>query len=145
MGFTLIELMIVVLIASILAAVAYPSYTRSVASSRRSDAFGTLLGFSNAMERLFTQQNTYVGAANGGAPNAPIAAVFPNQAPLNGNTPYYNLVVQAEAATTFTLRAIPINAQAGDGILDLDSTGARRWDRNNDGDFLDARETDWDR
>jgi prepilin-type N-terminal cleavage/methylation domain-containing protein len=58
-GFTLIELMIVVAIIGILASIAYPSYQESILKSRRADAKGALLGFANAMERHFTETNSY--------------------------------------------------------------------------------------
>jgi len=61
-GFTLIELMIVVAIVAILAAVALPSYNNSIDKSRRADAQSALLGFSQAMEQFFTANSTYVGA-----------------------------------------------------------------------------------
>ena len=70
-GFTLIELMVTVAIVGILAAIAYPSYQSSVIKSRRADAEGVLLGLANAMERHFTESNTYLGAGttDTGAPS----------------------------------------------------------------------------
>ena len=59
-GFTLVELMIAVAIVGILASIAYPSYQDSVRKSRRADAKGALLGFANAMERHFTENNSYL-------------------------------------------------------------------------------------
>ena len=58
-GFTLIELMITVAIVGILASIAYPSYQDSVMKSRRADVKGVLLGLTNAMERRFTETNSY--------------------------------------------------------------------------------------
>ncbi len=143
-GFTMTELMIVILIVGILAGVAYPGYQNSVSKSRRADTQGALVGFAGAMERYFSQNNTYVGAANGGAPNPPIATVYPSQAPLSSTTKYYNLTVQSEAAGSFTLRATPIGPQAGNGYLELLHTGVQRWDENDDGDTADAGENDWE-
>jgi type IV pilus assembly protein PilE len=146
-GFTLIELMIAVAVVGILASIAYPSYTDHVRKARRADAQGALMGLSNAMERFFTQNSTYLGAA--GTQAVPIATgapwIFSTQSPIDGGTPYYNLTIQAADATTYTLRATPINAQAGNGLLELDSTGARRWDRDNDTNPNEAGEGCWEK
>ena len=132
-GFTLIELMITVVIVGILAAIAYPSYQNSVTRSRRADAQGALTQLNNAMERVFTQNNTYMPLV-GGVPTAPTlgaaaGAIFPSQAPLDGTTKYYDLSISAITANTYTLRATPITgtSQATDGNLELDHTGAKRW------------------
>ena len=143
-GFTLIELLIAMAIVAILAAIALPSYQNSVKKSRRSDAQGALAGFANAMERHFTtNNNSYLGAAAGGG-NTGAPTVFPTQAPLDGGTKYYDLTIKAVAAdgSTYTLLADPKGAQEGDGNIELDSTGARRWDEDNSGTFS-ATENDW--
>ncbi|MGM0769459.1 MAG: type IV pilin protein [Pseudomonadota bacterium] len=139
-GFTLIELMIVVAIIGILAAIAYPSYVEYVERSRRSDAQGALLGLANAMERHHTANNTYLGA---GAPNTGAPSIFPDEVPRDGNDKYYDLTITAATATTYTVRATPKNAQAGDGVLELTSTGIKRWDRDNDG--LGGGDDTWER
>jgi type IV pilus assembly protein PilE len=146
-GFTLIELMIAVAVVSILASIAYPSYTDHVRKSRRADAQGALMGLSNAMERLFTQNSTYLGAAgtSGTPANTGAPWIYPAQTPTGGGTVYYNLTIQAATATTYTLRATPINTQAGNGLLELDSTGARRWDRDNDTNPNEAGEGCWEK
>lgn len=58
-GFTLIELMIVVIIVSILVAVAYPSYRDSVLKSRRTEGQSALLICAAAQERYFTTKTSY--------------------------------------------------------------------------------------
>ena len=144
-GFTLIELMIVVAIIGILASIAYPSYQDSVMKSRRADATGALLGFANAMERRFTETNSYLGAAGTTAlpANTGTPRIYSTQSPVDGGTAYYNLTIQDATTSTYILRAAPTGAQAGNGILQLIQTGARSWDRNNDGDFLDTNENNW--
>lgn len=58
-GFTLIEVMIVVVIISILAAIALPSYQQYVQKSRRVDAKETLLRMATLQERFFFQESRY--------------------------------------------------------------------------------------
>lgn len=125
-AFTLIELMVTVAIVGILAGIAYPSYQDSVMTSRRADAKGALLGLANAMERHFTETNSYLGAGttsgNTGAPT-----IFSTTSPVDGGTPYYNLTINAATASSYTLNAAPTGAQANDqcGTLSLTQTGAR--------------------
>lgn len=142
-GFTLIELMVVVTIIGIIAAIAYPSYQGYVEKTRRGDAKGVLMQFASAMERHYTQNNTYKGADDGnGVPGAPPSGLFPDEAPLDGNAKFYDLTIQDLQANSFVLRATPKNAQAGDGFLQLHSNGVREWDADNSG-SIGAGENTW--
>jgi type IV pilus assembly protein PilE len=133
-GFTLIELMITVVIIAILAAIAVPSYQNQVQKTRRADAQGALTGLANAMERYFTNNNTYAGAAVG------VGGIFPAQAPLDGNTKYYTLSIADADGDSYTLEATPIagGAQDGNGALRLTSTGVKTWDKDGDDSFAHA-------
>jgi len=125
-GFTLIELMVTVAIVGILAGIAYPSYQDSVMKSRRADAKGALLGFANAMERHFTETNSYLGAGTTNG-NTGIPTVFSAVSPVDGGTAYYNLTINAATAGSYTLNAAPTGAQTNEkcGTLSLTQTGAR--------------------
>lgn len=110
-GFTLIEVMIVVAILGILAAIAYPSYQRYVQKSRRTDAKTALLDLATREERFFTMNNTYAGTAV----NLGYGGTFPISV-LTSGTAFYQLTVTASSATAFTATATPIGAQAGDAL-----------------------------
>ena len=125
LGFTLIELMITVAIVGILASIAYPSYQDSVMKSRRADAKGALLGFANALERHFTETNSYCNAATttvGTCTNATGSpTIYSTTSPIDGGTPYYNLTIYTATDSIYTLYAAPTGAQSGDkcGTLTL--------------------------
>lgn len=132
MGFTLIELMIVVAIIAVIAGIALPSYQEHVKTSRRADAQGALLGLAQAMEQHFTENGTYAGAADGND----VPLIFATEAPLDGGTKFYNLRADvANDGISYELQAQAKGAQAGDGNLLLRSTGAKGWDRSGDGSF----------
>ncbi|RYE79970.1 MAG: prepilin-type N-terminal cleavage/methylation domain-containing protein [Oxalobacteraceae bacterium] len=58
-GFTLVELMVVVVVVGILAAVAYPSMTSMIQRSRRADAIAALTAVVQAQERYRSNHPTY--------------------------------------------------------------------------------------
>ena len=110
-GFTLLEMMIVVAIIGILASIAYPSYQEQVAEGRRVDAQANLLSLAQHMERHFTENGSYLGAA------------LPyNESPKDGADKYYDLTVPASTAVSYTLRAVPKNGMVGDRCGNMDVT-----------------------
>ncbi|WP_329604933.1 type IV pilin protein [Spartinivicinus ruber] len=127
LGFSLIELLIVVAIVGILAAVGYPSYQEYVRKSMRSDAQSALMQLANAMERFYTEQSpaTYVGAT-------PQTLLGTNKVPIDQATPsnpYYELTITNQTATTYTLNAVPEGPMAGEPTMSLTQTGQRtNWD-----------------
>lgn len=68
LGFTLIELMIVVAIIGIISAIAYPAYTNYIARGKRAECKSGVLQVMQQQERYFTQYNTYLVVAAGGTP-----------------------------------------------------------------------------
>jgi type IV pilus assembly protein PilE len=62
-GFTLIELMVVVVIAALLLAIAVPSYQAQVQKSHRTEARSALLDLAAREERFFSTNNAYTNVA----------------------------------------------------------------------------------
>ena len=73
-GFTLIELMIVVVVIGILAAIAVPLYGDSVTRSKIIDGTTKLGDFRTQMEKYFMDNRTYINGAACGVPNPAVAA-----------------------------------------------------------------------
>lgn len=125
-GFNLVELMVVVAIVAIIAAIAYPSYMDQIRKSRRAECAGALTSLGNTMERFFTVNSTYLGAADGGA-NTGAPAVFTTTCPVDGGTATYNLTIAAATASTYRVEAAPTGPQSGDkcGTFTLTGTGLK--------------------
>ena len=116
-GFTLIELMVVLAVAAILAAVAFPSYKGQVAKGRRADGKQALVDLAQKLERFYTERGTFAGAALGGG----------GLYPLVSSGGYYSLAITSQSADGFTLSATPRGNQAGDacGALGYNHLGDR--------------------
>lgn len=103
-GFTLIELMIVIAIIAILAAIALPSYQDSVTRARRADAKDALLAVRLAQEKWRANNTTYTNDMTDlGYPGAN------NQSSSDG---HYQVTVTGANGTTYTATATPQGAQA---------------------------------
>lgn len=106
-GFTLIEIMVVVVIIGILAAIAVPQYTQYVQRSRLVEASSLLSGLRVQLEQFYQDNRTYDNALAG----LPVAAALPT-----GPTGAGTCGVSPPAANTtrfFVYSCSPNNAGQG--------------------------------
>ncbi len=127
-GFTLIELMVVVAIVGILAAIALPSYQESVRKGRRAQAQADLVDIGQLAERYRTVNGSYAGFS---VPSEM------SQSPRSG-TPFYDLAVSVQGeGASFQATASPIagGPQGSDkcGAYTLTSTGSKYYERGDAG------------
>lgn len=125
-GFTLVELLVVLMIVAVLTAIAYPGYARHVERARRSAARAVLLEAAQFMERYYSARNSYVLDPTQTplqAPTLPDALQF---APAGAGRAQasHAVTVDSVSATEYKLKAVPL---LGDpcGDLTLDSRGLR--------------------
>ena len=147
-GFTLIELMIVVAVVGILAAIAYPSYSESVLKGKRAQGRTALAELMQQQERYMTQMNCYLAFTtvySGGVATATaVAGVAPCSTAINpvpfkiasgdNAAPAYYLsagVCPPTAGVTLAmtecvqLTAAPVGSDSRVGTLSMTSAGSK--------------------
>lgn len=101
-GFTLIEVMIVVVVIGILAAIAYPSYQNYILKSQRADAHDALLRIQLEQERWRANNPEYTGDLS----DLGLSSLSDDE--------HYELTISDSSGSSFTATASPQGRQAND-------------------------------
>jgi type IV pilus assembly protein PilE len=126
-GFTLIELMVVVAIVSILAAVALPAYGDYVMRGRIAEAHSELASVRPKLEQHFLDNRTYVGACAAGSVAPLPTGKFFNFACTLGAATYTVTATGAGAAAGFTFTVNEANVRATTAAPAGYNTSATCW------------------
>jgi type IV pilus assembly protein PilE len=113
-GFTLIELMVVIIIIGILMAYAIPGYQRQVIVAKRTEAKNAMLQIASAQEKHNATYNTYTAVIAGSGTDGNSLGL--GSAPLS-NSADYTYAVTLAAITGYTITATAIgNTQVNDNF-----------------------------
>jgi type IV pilus assembly protein PilE len=129
-GFTLVELMVTVLIASVLLSIAVPTYITQIRKARRTDAKTALLDLAGREERYYNSNN---GTYSSTGTDLGYSSAFPIAISNSGGVSYYTLsaTVVAGSATvlaTYSLTATATGDQTKDtqcAVFNVTSAGAQ--------------------
>ncbi len=124
-GFTLIEILIVVAIIGILAAVAIPNYSKYVVNGSRSGAQTELLQLAALEEKIYLNSNSYSANVTSAYDGTATGGLGSTGSTKDGK---YTFSVTS-TGQTYTLAATPVtgSTQASDGILSISENGKRLW------------------
>ena len=109
-GFTLIELMLVIAVLAIIAAIALPSFLGQIQKARRSDAKQALFNAAAKLEQYYQDNKGYPTAAN-------MDLIYPDvdATTFTSLEGYYTIRFNGvPTATTFSIQAVPAGAQVAE-------------------------------
>jgi len=126
-GFTLIEALIVMVIVSILATIAYPSYVAQMRKTIRTEAATELMALAQAQEQYFAQFRTYASTVTAPEGCAGQACGLGRESGMSENG-HYKLSSNGDAAA-YTLTATAEGTQEDDldcRTMSIDNAGIKR-------------------
>lgn len=128
-GFTLIELMVVVTVIAILAAIAVPSYTDYVRRSQLTEAFNNLNDYQVKMEQYYQDNKSYGLSGGTTCANGAGAPSWNNFVPTGARYFTYGCLLTGASGTVnqgYTITASGTAAAASGHVYTLDSGNVRR-------------------
>ena len=125
-GFSLIELLVAVVIAGILAAIAVPSYQSHVIKASRTAAQTELLELASLQEKIYLNSNAYTANMTTAYTGNSTGGLGKTTGLTNDGK--YTLTV-VSPGQTYTITATPVagTTQAGDGNITISENGQRLW------------------
>jgi type IV pilus assembly protein PilE len=128
-GFTLIEMMIVIVVVAILVGIALPAYQNQIRKTKRALGRGELLEVMARQEQYFVNNRQYaVSLVSLGSTNPYSIDADGNEVATDATDRIYTIQLVSPTTTTYTLQAVPQLAQAEDsfcGTLQITSTGVK--------------------
>ena len=122
-GLTLIELLMVIVIVGVLAAIAVPMYSGYMQRARRADAKTALEQVRAAQEMWRAEKGSYAIDDGGGTAVTKLRTTM--GAPDTTISNYYTWDFTVKTATAFTAQATAIGSQAPDGWLAINQDGTK--------------------
>jgi type IV pilus assembly protein PilE len=119
-GFSLIELMIVIVIIGVLAAIALPNYDQYRIKANRADAQVVLMDIAQRQQRFLMDSRRYA------ADLVTLGVVVPDNVDQN-YTIAFNLPVATPPSFTITATPKAGSRQSADGVLSIDQAGTKLW------------------
>ncbi len=117
-GFTLIEMVITILIVSILAAIALPSYRKHSMRGARSAAQAQMMDIANREQQFLLANRSYASKT--------LLESSGYSLPKEVSGKYsYSITVGTGTVPSFTITFTPYGGQTSDGALTLDSQGTK--------------------
>jgi type IV pilus assembly protein PilE len=128
-GFTLIELMIVVAIVAILAAIGFPSYKNYVIRGSRAAAQTELLQLASLQEKIYLNSSSYATSITAAYNGRSDGGLGKTTGKSDDGKYAYSITPTAGPTQTYVITATPVagSTQSADGALTIASDGARTW------------------